>query len=148
MGRKQINTHCVTQNRTSVSCNHPIVWQKQHFEMFYDIVHDHSYCISQEWVADLNSGGESLAFRIRGHTYPALSICVLSGKKLPVSREDLVGVISSMKVQCRDAAEMLALELDVRFPKVELMNALGIVFPQYWLQPNCDDHFAMHVKTL
>ena len=53
-----------------------------------------------------------------------------------------------MKGQCKDAAEMLTLELDVRFPEVELMNALGVVFPQYWLQPNCEELFPMHVKTL
>jgi len=53
-----------------------------------------------------------------------------------------------VKGQCRDAAEMLSLELDSRFPEVELMNALGVVFPQYWMQANCEDLFALHVKTL
>ena len=103
-------------------------WQREHFEMFYDIVHDHSYCITQEWVTDLNTGGESLAFRIGGHSYPAHSLCPVSGKKLSVSQEDLAALISAVKAQCRDAAEMVSLELDVRFPEVELMNALGIVF--------------------
>lgn len=47
-----------------------------------------------------------------------------------------------------DAVDLLRLELDCRFPEVELMNALGIVFPQYWLQPNCDELFPLHMKTL
>ena len=106
-------------------------WQREHFKMFYDIVHDHSYSITQEWVTDLNIGGESLAFRIGGHNYLAHSLCPVSGKKLSVSREDLAALISSVKAQCRDATEMVTLELDVCFPEVELMNALGIVFPQY-----------------
>ena len=81
--------------------------------MFHDIMHDHSYSISQEWVTDLNTGGETLAFRIGGHSYPAYSICAISGKKLPVSQEDLATIVASVKAQCRDATEMLTLELDV-----------------------------------
>jgi len=108
-------------------------WQKHHFEMFHDLLHDRSYSISQEWVTDLNTGVETLAFRIGGHTYPAHSLCALSGKKVSVTRDDMAAVVSSVKAQCRDAAEMLTLELDLRFPEVELMNALGVVFPQYWL---------------
>jgi len=116
--------------------------------MFYDVVHDQSYCISQEWVTNLNTGGKTLAFRITGHTYPAHYLCPASGKKLPVTKPDLAAVISSVKGQCQDAAEMLTLELDNRFPEVELMSALGIVFPQYWLQPNADELFLLHIATL
>jgi len=68
--------------------------------------------------------------------------------QLQVTRDDLAAVITSMKTQCRDVVEMLSLELDVRFPEVELMNALVVVFSQYWMQPNCNDLFALHVKTL
>lgn len=97
--------------------------------MFYNIVNDNSYAIAQEWVTDLNTGDVHLFFRIGGHTYPAHSLCVLSGKKLPMSLSDLRGVIDSVKGQCRDVADLLRLELDLRFPEVELMNALGVVFP-------------------
>jgi hypothetical protein len=41
----------------------------------------HSYTIIQEWVMDLNTGCESIAFRINGHTYAVESICPLTGKK-------------------------------------------------------------------
>ena len=57
-------------------------WQPQHFEMFHDILHDYSYSISQEWVTDLNTGVETLSFRISGHTYSAHSLCPVSGKKV------------------------------------------------------------------
>jgi hypothetical protein len=83
--------------------------------MFCDVVEDHSYTISQEWVIDLNTGCESLAFRICGHTYPAHSLCPASGKKLSVSRADFEGVVASVKGQCRDACEVLIAELDRRF---------------------------------
>ena len=57
-------------------------------------------------------------------------------------------ILSSIKGQCCDAVEMLIAELGKRFPDHELMNALGIVFPQYWLQHNCDELFPLHMKTL
>lgn len=38
-------------------------------------------------------------------------------------------VISQVKAQCVDAIESLIVELDVRFPDVEFLMALGIVFP-------------------
>jgi hypothetical protein len=57
-------------------------------------------------------------------------------------------MIASVKGQCCDAVEMLIVELDKRFPNSELMNSLAIVFPQFWLQSNCDDMFSLHMKTL
>jgi hypothetical protein len=65
--------------------------------MFCDVMEDHSYTISQEWVTDLNTGSASLAFRVCGHTYLAHSLCPASGKKLGMSRADLDGVIASVK---------------------------------------------------
>ena len=58
------------------------------------------------------------------------------------------GVIALVKGQCQDACEVLIAELDKRFPDSKLMNALAIVFPQFWLQSNCDDLFLSHMKTL
>ena len=116
--------------------------------MFHDILNDQTYSMSLEWVTDLNTGVEMLTFRIAGHNHAAHSIYTVSGKKLLVTRADFASVVSSVKAQCRDAAEMLVLELDVRFSEVELMNSLGIVFPQYWIQPNCDGLFSLHVKML
>jgi hypothetical protein len=99
-------------------------------------------------VTDLNTSVETLAFRINGHTYPAHSLCLASGKKQPVTREDFSQIVASVKGQCRDAALMLRNELDFRFPDSELMNSLAIVFPQFWLQSNVDDLFPVHMKTL
>jgi hypothetical protein len=123
-------------------------FQKLHFQHFCDIVEDHSYTITQEWVTDLNDGCESLAFRIGEHTYPAHSLCPLTRKKLLVSRSDFDIAVTSVKGQCRDAAEVLIGELDRRFPDSELMNALSIVFSQFWLQSTCDEFFALHMNTI
>jgi hypothetical protein len=129
-------------------CDTDTSFQQQHFPMFVDVVNNHSYTITQEWVTDLNIGYESLAFRIDGHTYAAHSFCPLTSKKEQVARAAFDDILSSIKGQCRDAAEMLIAELGKRFPDHKLMNALGIVFPQYWLQHNCDEFFPLHMKTL
>jgi hypothetical protein len=78
----------------------------------------------------------------------AHSLCPASSKKLSVARADFDGVVASVKGQCRDAAELLIGELDKRFSDFELMNSMAIVFPQFWLQSNCNDLFALHMKTL
>ncbi len=39
-------------------------------------------------------------------------------------------------------AKKLMKVLEIRFPTHGVMNALGIVYPQYWLQPDCDASFA------
>lgn len=57
-------------------------------------------------------------------------------------------VVSSVKAQCRDAAEQLIGELERRFPQSDLMNSLSIVFPQFWLQPNAEELFPLHMKSL
>jgi hypothetical protein len=65
-----------------------------------------------------------------------------------VSRVDFDGVIAFVKGKCCDAVEMLISELDKSFSDSELMNFLAIVFPQFWLQSNCDDLFSLHMKIL
>jgi hypothetical protein len=116
--------------------------------MFCDIVEDHSYAITQEWMTNLNIGGESFSFRINGHTYPIHSLCLALDKKVPMSREDFSQIIASIKGQCRDAVLMLQNELDFRFLDLELMNSLAIVFPQFWLQSNAHELFPLYMKTL
>jgi hypothetical protein len=123
-------------------------FQPLHFQSFYDVVNDHSHTISHEWVTDLNNGNETLGFRIHGHTYPAHMVCAVSGQHLLVSRSDLKSVVSAVKGQCSAAAEMLISQLDRRFPNCDIMEALGVVFPQYWLQEGCDDLFPSHLAVI
>ena len=116
--------------------------------MFCNVVEDHSYTIIQEWITNFNTRLESLAFWICRHTYPVHSLYLASCKKLSISKTDFDGVIASMKGQFHNAAKMLIAELEKRFPDSELMNALAIVFPWYWLQSTCDDLFSLYMKTL
>jgi hypothetical protein len=39
-------------------------------------------------------------------------------------------------------------KLDVRFPKQSVLDAIGVVYPQYWLQANVDNTFPQHLEVL
>ncbi len=39
-------------------------------------------------------------------------------------------------------------ELEIRFLAHRVMDALRIVYPQYWLQLDCDASFAKHLEVL
>ena len=39
-------------------------------------------------------------------------------------------------------------ELDLRFPAHHVMDAMGIVFPQYWVQEGVDRTFSTHLSIL
>jgi hypothetical protein len=46
------------------------------------------------------------------------------------------------------AATQLIQELQRRFPEHAVLDALGIIYPQYWLQPDAEVTFAKHLDTL
>jgi hypothetical protein len=78
----------------------------------------------------------------------AQSLCLVIGKKERVGRDGFEAVIYIVKGQATSAAEMLISELGKKFPNCGLMDALGIIFPQFWLQANCNELFSLHLKTL
>ncbi len=45
-------------------------------------------------------------------------------------------------------AKILTKELEIKFPTQSVMNAFGIVYPEYQLQPNYDVSFANHLQVL
>jgi hypothetical protein len=95
-------------------------------------------------VIDLNDGNEHLIFCIIEQSHMVHLIVILTGEHSLVIWESFD---QAVKVQCIATCELLVLELDQRFPNHELMNVLGIIYPQYSLQPNCEstfvDHFAL-----
>ncbi len=47
-----------------------------------------------------------------------------------------------------EIAQALCDELDRRFPQHELLDAFGIIYPQYWLQDGAIDTFTQHLSVL
>ena len=115
-----------------------------HFPIFNNIVTNHSYTISQEWVTDLKNGNESLAFHIANHTYRDHELGP-HGEHLYVARDNFLAVVNFVKGQCSSAAKLLIKELSKRFPDSKIIEALGVAFSQYWKNPECDTLFPMHM---
>jgi hypothetical protein len=47
-----------------------------------------------------------------------------------------------------DAAALMVMELESRFPPSEVMDALSIVYPQFWLEPGHEDKITRYMNTL
>jgi len=43
---------------------------------------------------------------------------------------------------------MLITKLDQWFMDFELMNALGIMYPEFWMQPDVDLFFTLHMVVI
>jgi hypothetical protein len=74
-----------------------------------------------------------LAYRINGHTYPAHLTDYVTRMRKSMGKEEFDIAMSVVKGQCKAAAKLLISQLEKRFPNSEIMEALGVVFPQYWL---------------
>jgi len=53
-----------------------------------------------------------------------------------------------VKAQCTIACDLLVCELEGKFLNHELMNVLGIIYSQYWLQPNSEFTFVDHLALI
>jgi hypothetical protein len=49
---------------------------------------------------------------------------------------------------CTEVAQALSDELDRRFPHQEVLDAFGIIYPQYWMQEGADESFHKHLDIL
>lgn len=49
---------------------------------------------------------------------------------------------------CAGAARQLLRELESRFPSNNVMDAMGIMYPQYWLQSGAEETFPRHLSIL
>ena len=53
-------------------------------------------------------------------------------------------------IWCDDAGAAFALikEMDSWFLLQNVMQAMGILYPQYWLQGDCEESFSKHIRVL
>ncbi len=65
-----------------------------------------------------------------------------------VTKEDWVVICQDVKYQCTYAARGLIFELNKRFQAQEFINAIGTVYPQYWVQPEVALMFPVHIHFL
>lgn len=67
---------------------------------------------------------------------------------LPVHRADFVRMVEVVKKQCTDVAVGLISDLKWRFPSHEVMNALGMRYPQFLRASYCESLFYYHLDVL
>jgi len=53
-----------------------------------------------------------------------------------------------MQTPCTGVARQLLRELGAHFPSHLVMDALGVVYSQYWLQPKAKEYFSKHLSIL
>jgi len=70
------------------------------------------------------------------------------GAHVFVKREIYGDVVALMKQQCQEATTQLITKLQGKFPAQDLMDALGVVYPQYWLQLKLEKRFNVHLATI
>jgi hypothetical protein len=64
-------------------------------------------------------------------------------------KRDIYGdVVASMKWQCQKATTQLITKLQGRFLAQDLMDALRVVYPQYWLQSKLEKKFNVHLAIV
>jgi hypothetical protein len=67
---------------------------------------------------------------------------------VPITRSRFLEIQDSMKQQYCEAARQIISELYKRFPAVELMDVLRVVYPQYWLNESASETFGQHLDVL
>lgn len=79
-------------------------FDKLYFQHFCDIIEDYTHTVSHQWMTDLNTGSETLSFRIGDHPY-AMHWVNEEGRKQTVRKEDFAKVIEKVRSECTIAAE-------------------------------------------
>jgi hypothetical protein len=116
------------------------------FQNFCNIIADSSEIIDFGWFPDLETHEDFLSM----HVLDAKHMCykVVEGRTVPVNRELFDTTVEEVKQASKQAAMQLISELEERFPASDLVNAIGVVFPQYWMGPNCLELFPLHLDIL
>jgi hypothetical protein len=70
------------------------------------------------------------------------------GDDVFISKVEFNFIIMAVQRQVTEGAKLLIQQLDKQFPDVDVINALGIVFPQYWCHPNCLELFPLHLEVI
>jgi hypothetical protein len=72
----------------------------------------------------------------------------LTGVVSFVTREVYIQVVEIVKNQVKEAAEYLISELQSHFLAHGVIEALGVVFPQYWMMADCEEFFKRHISVI
>ncbi len=123
-------------------------FQLESFPKLINVVANTSCRINQDQVINLNDGIEHLSSHIMGQSHLIHYVNPLIGLHSRITRDGFEVVIKVVKAQCTTTFDLLVIELEQRFPNHELVNAFGVIYPQYQLQANCESTFAIHQNVI
>lgn len=98
---------------------------------FRDLVAFHNNSLLLMWFTGDMYEEDYLAFFFGGKKVMIHMKDVANNNFFFVHRADFVRMVDVVNKECTDAAEGLISELKRRFPSHDIMNALGIVYPQF-----------------
>jgi hypothetical protein len=79
-----------------------------------------------------------------GHNYQAHIFNVVVRVNQLLCKNVFVGAIGQVKGKCSNVIEMFVGKLEMCFPNCELMNALNIMYPQFWMHLGVNISFSFH----
>jgi hypothetical protein len=91
---------------------------------------------------------KTLSFCIASHSYQAHMFYAIVKVNQLVCEDVFLTSIAQVKCQCVIVAKMFVTELERCFVDSKLMNAFGIVYHQFWMQPNVKFSFSLHLNVI
>jgi hypothetical protein len=121
----------------------------EEFNTFRSLADDTSMVIEQDWFLCYNREEDHLVFKIGGVSHmAAMRSVAFPCQWEEVNKIDREVVLREVQNQLTKAAKHLIEELDKRFPHHEVMCALGICYPQYWLTDTFEATYPGHIAIL
>jgi hypothetical protein len=65
-----------------------------------------------------------------------------------VTRVIFQHIVNNVQRQCFEITTKINDELEKHILTQDVMDALRLVYPQYWLQPSCEHTFPFHMAIL
>jgi hypothetical protein len=92
------------------------------------------------WISESNFGVEYLGFHIFFQTYIVHKRDVLIGCLSCVSGHDWLNAIEVVKQHITIFVGLIQ-KLERQFPTQDIINATGVISPQFWVQPKAKHKF-------
>jgi hypothetical protein len=117
------------------------------FHNFKAIIENRSLAMDFIWLPDMNTSKEFLNYNVLDANHNCYRISE-EGEDVFISKIEFNFTIIAVQAQVTSAAKLLIQQLDEKFPDVDVINALGVVFPQYWQNPCALELFPLHMEAI
>jgi hypothetical protein len=117
------------------------------FHGYQNLLNETSDVVVHEWAPDLNTRLENLSFWIISISIMIHCHCLEITLFVLVIRVFFQHTMNNVQMQCSQVATKVSDELEKQFHVQDVMDALGVVYPQYWLKITCESSFPIHMDV-